>query len=122
MVSIPIVVPQVVRVFERLQWKFPEKRTPQCINRTLKELARQAGLTAPTEEINPKTGNPLLQCETIAMHTGRRSFATNAYRAGIPLATIKEITGHSDIATLEIYLRQTTEEKKEEFAQTYTKQ
>ena len=121
-VSIPIVVPQVVRVFERLQWKFPEKRTSQYINRTLKELARQAGLTAPTEEINPKTGKPLLQCETIAMHTGRRSFATNAYRAGIPLATIKEITGHSDIATLEIYLRQTNEEKKEEFAQTYTKQ
>ena len=120
-VSIPIVVPQVVQVFERLQWRFPEKRTPQYMNKTLKELARQAGLTAPTEEINPKTGKPLLQCETIAMHTGRRSFATNAYRAGIPLATIKEMTGHSDIATLEIYLRQTTEEKKEEFAQTYTK-
>ena len=53
------------------------------------------------------------------MHTGRRSFATNAYRAGIPMATIQAMTGHSDIATLEIYLRQTTEEKKQAFAHTY---
>lgn len=121
-ISIPIVVPQVVQVFERLQWQFPEKRTPQYMNKTLKELAKRAELTAPTEEINPKTGKPLLQCEAITMHTGRRSFATNAQKAGIPLATIQAMTGHSDIATLEIYLRQTSDEKKEAFAQTYTKQ
>ena len=121
-VSIPIVVPQAVRVFERLQWRFPEKRTPQYMNKTLKELARRAGLTAPTEEIDPKTGKPLLQCEAIAMHTGRRSFTTNANKAGISPTSIQAMTGHSSLQMVGIYLRQTNEEKKEEFAQPYIKQ
>lgn len=121
-ISIPIVVPQAVKVFERLQWHLPERRTAQFINRELKTIAKQAGLTAPTEELDEKTGKPLLQYEAISMHTGRRSFATNAQKAGIPLATIQAMTGHSNQSTLEIYLRQTSDEKKEAFAQTYTKQ
>lgn len=121
-VSIPMVVPQAVRVLERLQWQFPTHRTPQYLNKTIKEIAKQAGLNAPTEEIHEETGKPLLQYEAIAMHTGRRSFATNAYKAGVPLTTIQAMTGHSDITTLEIYLRQSTEEKKEAFAHNYTQQ
>lgn len=121
-VSIPIVVPQAVQVLERLQWQFPTGRTAQYLNKAIKEKAKRAGLNAPTEELNEETGTPLRQYEAITMHTGRRSFATNAYRAGVPLETIRAMTGHSDLKTLEIYLRQTTEEKKQAFAHTYTLQ
>lgn len=120
-VSIPLVVPQAVQTLERLGWQFPQPRTQPYLNRTIKELARRAGLNAPTEELHPD-GRPKMQHEAITMHTGRRSFATNAYIAGIPLDAIRAITGHSDIRTLEIYLRQTDEEKRKAFANTYTQQ
>ncbi|MCS2371002.1 tyrosine-type recombinase/integrase [Phocaeicola vulgatus] len=32
-------------------------------------------------------------------HTARRSFATNAYKAGVPLPSIQAITGHSSRGT-----------------------
>ena len=120
-VSIPVVVPQAVQVMERLGWKLPTPRTAPYLNRTIKKLAKLAGLNAPTEQLHEETGTPLLQWEAITMHTGRRSFATNAYLAGVPLETIRTMTGHSDLKTLEIYLRQTTEEKKQAFANHYVR-
>jgi integrase len=35
-----------------------------------------------------------LKYELVTTHTARRSFATNAYRAGIPAGKIMQITGH----------------------------
>ena len=106
---------------ERLGWKLPTPRTAPYLNRTIKKLAKLAGLHVPTEQLHEGTGTPLLQWEAITMHTGRRSFATNAYLAGVPLEIIRAMTGHSDLKTLEIYLRQTTEEKKQAFANHYTR-
>ena len=108
-------------MLERLQWQFPVKRTAHYLNKTIKGIAKRASLNARTEGLDEETGIPLRQYEAITMHTGRRSFATNAYKAGVPLTTIQAMTGHSDINTLEIYLRQSTEEKKEAFAHNYTR-
>lgn len=44
-------------------------------------------------------------------HTARRSFATNAYKAGVPLPSIQAITGHSSEAQLRRYLKLDAEEK-----------
>lgn len=44
-------------------------------------------------------------CDLLTSHTGRRSFATNAYAAGVPLASIMAITGHSSETTLRNYLK-----------------
>lgn len=35
------------------------------------------------------------KCDMVTSHTARRSFATNAYRAGIPSLSIMQITGHT---------------------------
>lgn len=121
-VSIPVVVPQAVQVMERLGWKLPTPRTAPYLNRTIKKLARLAGLTSPTEQLHKDTGAPLLQYEAITMHTGRRSFTTNAHTAGVPSEAIREMTGHGNPKTMELYLRQTTEEKKQAFANHYTQQ
>lgn len=50
-------------------------------------------------------------CDLIASHTARRSFATNAYAANIPLSSIMAITGHSTEQMLRKYLRLRGQEK-----------
>lgn len=40
----------------------------------------------------------------VSTHSFRRTALTYMYRAGIPLKTIQEISGHTNLATLQIYL------------------
>ena len=49
--------------------------------------------------------------ECITTHTARRSFATNAYKAGVPLSAIMAITGHSTELMLRKYLKLDGKEK-----------
>lgn len=49
--------------------------------------------------------------ECIVTHTARRSFATNAYQAGVPLSAIMAVTGHSTEAMLRKYLKLDSREK-----------
>ena len=56
-----------------------------------------------------KKGNRF--CDMLSSHTARRSFATNAYAAGVPLSSIMAITGHSSEKTLRRYLKLHAEEK-----------
>jgi integrase len=50
-------------------------------------------------------------CDAIKTHTARRSFATNAYKAGIPLSSIMSVTGHSSEQMLRKYLKLDTKER-----------
>lgn len=50
-------------------------------------------------------------CDLISTHTARRSFATNAYAAKVPISSIMAITGHSSEKTLRRYLKQQAEDK-----------
>lgn len=50
-------------------------------------------------------------CDMISSHTARRSFATNAHAAGIPLSSIMAVTGHSTEKSLRRYLKLHAEEK-----------
>ena len=56
-----------------------------------------------------KKGNRF--CDMLSSHTARRSFATNAHAAGVPLRSIMAITGHSSEKTLRRYLKLQAEEK-----------
>ena len=51
--------------------------------------------------------------EMIGTHTARRSFATNAYKAGIPSITIMAITGHRTETAFLKYIKVTLEEHAE---------
>lgn len=44
-------------------------------------------------------------CDMISSHTARRSFATNAYQAGVPMESIMSITGHALEKNFRLYLR-----------------
>lgn len=50
-------------------------------------------------------------CDMVTTHTARRSFATNAYSAGVPLSSIMAITGHSREEKLRTYLKLQAEDK-----------
>ncbi len=48
--------------------------------------------------------NLVLEHSLISTHTARRSFATNAYNAGIPVRKIMPITGHKTEASFFMYV------------------
>lgn len=50
-------------------------------------------------------------CDLLGTHTARRSFATNAYAAGVPLSSIMAVTGHTTELVLRRYLRLQSKEK-----------
>ena len=50
-------------------------------------------------------------CDAIATHTARRTFATNAYKNGVPLSAIMAVTGHSSEEMLRRYLKLNTKER-----------
>ena len=58
-----------------------------------------------------KTSSGKRFCDAIVTHTARRSFATNAYMAGIPLSAIMAVTGHSSEDMLKKYLKLDSKEK-----------
>lgn len=50
-------------------------------------------------------------CDAIVTHTARRSFATNAYKSGVPLSAIMAVTGHATEDMLRRYLKLGTKER-----------
>ena len=76
----------------------PEPISDQRFNDYIKEAAKLSGLTKKEGVTRTEGGVTRTeykeQWELITSHTGRRSFATNAYKRGIPTITIMAITGH----------------------------
>lgn len=50
-------------------------------------------------------------CDALMTHTARRTFATNAYKAGVPLSAIMAVTGHTSEEMLRRYLKLNTKER-----------
>ncbi len=84
------------------------------INRTIKEIARAAGIVEPVEIVKYIAGrrvhNVFEKCDLISSHTARRSFATNAYKAGVPTIAIMKITGHTTEKSFLRYIKISKEE------------
>lgn len=83
----------------------------QYLNRRIKEVARKAGLTKEITVNEYKGGKTIqssvTQNQLITCHTGRRSFATNAVEAGIPMHVVMKFTGHKSISSFQKYLKNT---------------
>ena len=57
-------------------------------------------------------GDPALANADLSPHVLRHSKAMHLYEAGIPLPYIRDILGHVDLSTTEIYARASTEAKR----------
>ena len=86
----------------------PSKRgkSNTTINKHLKELGRLANINTPIiQRTRNKGENIKRKYELITTHTARRSFATNAFLAGIPPLSIMKITGHKTERAFMRYIR-----------------
>lgn len=89
----------------------------QKINSHIKELARLAGITDKVL-LGKHVGGKVVEvykekCDLVSTHTARRSFATNAYKAGVPTIAIMKITGHKKESTFLKYIKISAEENAE---------
>jgi integrase len=96
-VIIPI-HPIVCEIFERYDKCPPKVQCNQATNRMLKVLCRKAGITDLITIMETRGGvreeKSYAKCDMVTTHTARRSFATNAFKRGVPTLSIMQITGH----------------------------
>lgn len=108
-ISTSVPVHWVVREIIDRGYDFDHPLFEQKLNDQIKDVARLAGLDDDVL-INRNLGGKNVEIvkkryELISSHTARRSFATNAYKAGIPTVSIMKITGHKKESTFMRYIR-----------------
>ena len=105
---------RVKAILKKYDGKLP-KMFDQHINEKIKIVGRllgwceDAGISEYHGLLSAPSGKKFYEC--IKTHTARRSFATNAYKAGIALSSIMAITGHSSESMLRKYLKLDNKER-----------
>lgn len=112
-VSIPL-HPIVKAIFKRYDGIPPKGMSNQKLNKYLKELCQLAELVEPTVLTKTKAGKRVQEVwkksDLITTHTARRSFATNAFKMGVPSLSIMLITGHRTEKSFMRYIKIQREE------------
>jgi len=67
-----------------------------------------------------RTGDPALASADLSPHVPRHSKAMHLYEGGVPPPYIRDILGHVDLSTTEIYARASTEAKRKALEAAYT--
>ena len=84
---------------------------PLFFNQRRGKLSR-GGIAWLLGKYQTKTGDPTLSNADISPHTLRHSKAMHLYEAGVPLPYIRDLLGHVELSTTEIYARASTEAKR----------
>lgn len=109
--------PVVMEILEKYQYQLPQGSVNQVMNRHLKEIALMAGLTSNYQKRIFRANRAEIvtkqRWELVCTHTARRSFASNAYKAKIPIPSIMKITGHKKTETFMKYISLTEQEHAE---------
>ena len=96
------------KILEKYNYQLPHLED-QVINRYIKEIAKDAGLTELVEIKETKGGTPKLvkypKYDLIHTHTARRTGATLMYLSGMDIYDIMKITGHTSPAMLKKYIK-----------------
>lgn len=87
----------------------------QNFNKFIKDVCKLAGITKSTTITRTVGGKKVRitkdKNKLVSSHTARRSFATNAYLAGVPTLAIMSITGHRSEMSFLKYVKVTKEEQ-----------
>lgn len=118
-VAIPL-HPTVKKILAKYNGEIPYPITNQKFNDALKEVMKLVGF-ADIVKIKRTTAGTLQEEEypkhdLVSSHTGRRSFASNAYLSGIPSITIMKITGHKTETAFLKYIKVSPEEHAKKMA------
>lgn len=108
--SIIIPVHWVVgQIIEKYAGHLPPPISNQKLNEYLKLIVARAGIKEKVIKYRTqggvRTGETFEKWELVTTHTARRSFATNAYIAGLPTISIMKITGHRSERSFMKYIR-----------------
>ena len=115
-----VVIPLNNIILEILdKYKETPKRLPKVpcnivFNKQLKVICQRAGLVE-KGRLADQVDKELYQC--ISSHTGRRTFATNAYLAGVSILFIMRLTGHRTEKSFLRYVRFSRLEAAQKFSQ-----
>lgn len=104
----------VKQILEKHKFSLPKIVSNQKFNEYIKNVAEEAKINDPVlmEEIrgNLKTQKAEPKHKLITAHTARRSFATNAFLAGVPTIQIMKLTGHKTEKVFMTYIKITGKE------------
>lgn len=117
--GMPVIIPihPVVRDIIDSGFDLTDTLSDQKLNKQIKELCRLAGITDEVL-VNRNEGGKNIErtypkYKLVSSHTARRSFATNAYKAGVPTIAIMKITGHTKESTFLKYIKVSAQENAE---------
>ena len=106
--------PIVRAIMDKYKGSLPRAISNQKMNDYLKELCKLSGMVEIVHKSITKGGVRVVTAcekwELVSTHTARRSFATNAYKMGIPTITIMRITGHRTEKAFLSYIKLSDEE------------
>lgn len=112
-VSIPL-NPNVLSILSKYNGVPPRSMSNQKFNDYLKEIGEMAKLTEPVQKTRTRGGfratETVEKWKVITSHTARRSFATNAFLAGVPPVSIMKITGHKSEGQFLKYIKVSSEQ------------
>lgn len=92
---------------------------PLFVNQHHDKLSR-GGIAWIIGKYQAHVDDPVLAGADLSPHTLRHSKAMHLYEAGVPLPYIRDILGHVDLSTTEIYARASTEAKRKALEAVYT--
>jgi len=112
-----VVVPlriEVQQILSKYDQELPRVISNQKMNTYLKTIGRKAKLNEKLPVRITKGGMAVEEVkakkELISTHTARRSFATNAFLAGVPVLSIMKITGHRTEKAFMRYIQMSAED------------
>jgi site-specific recombinase XerD len=104
----------VNEILNKYNGGLPPKMPEQKINESIKEVGFNAGIDRKiivhSGSRKKENGGAIYKYQLIQSHTARRSFATNAFLAGISSLEIMRITGHTTESNFLKYIKATPEE------------
>ncbi len=118
-VTIPL-HPVIKRIIKKRNGKLPKHMPDPHINYAIKEIGKIAKINETYSKEITKGGKTnvitLPKHKFIASHTARRSFCTNAYLSGMPVADIMQLSGHSSEKVFYNYIKINDIEKAEKIS------
>jgi integrase len=104
----------IMAILNKYDSGLPNVISDQKMNDYLKEIAEKAKLNEIIIKAQTRGGSKTEtrhnKWELVTVHTARRSFATNAFLAGVPSISIMKITGHRSEKSFLKYIKITQEQ------------
>lgn len=101
--------PFVSSILKKYDTNIPNPLSNQKMNDYLKDVCREAKFNEIVQLTKSKGGKPIKvvkkKSDLVSTHTARRSFATNAFKSGVPSISIMKITGHKTEKSFMKYIK-----------------